>query len=238
MNREHHRWYSPSLGRDMELLIHGHGGAPMIVFPSSRGRFYEYEDRGMIGAVWQAFEQGRLQAFCVDSVDSESWYNRDAHPADRARRQAQYNGYIFNEVVPLVRNRNWSPGIAATGCSFGGYHAMNLALQRPDIFTSCVSMSGAFDIRSFLHGYYDENCYFNNPVDFLPNMTDDWYLSNYRNGNRYILAAGDWDICLGDNYRMAEIMGSKGIPHRLDVWGEQRKHDWPLWHSMAQAYFG
>jgi len=238
MNREHHRWYSPSLGRDMELLVHGHAGAPMIVFPSSMGRFYEYEDRGMIHAVWHAFDQGRLQAFCVDSVDAESWYNRSAHPADRARRQARYNDYIFNEVVPLVRNRNWSPGLVATGCSFGGYHAMNVALQRPDIFTTCVSMSGAFDIKSFLHGYYDENCYFNNPVDYLPQMTDDWYLSRYRNGNRYILAAGDWDICLGENRRMDEIMGAKGIPHRLDIWGDRREHDWPLWRSMAEAYFG
>lgn len=237
MNREYHKWYSPSLGRDMELLIHGHAGTPMIVFPSSMGRFFEYEDRGMIGAVQDRYEQGGVQAFCVDSVDSESWYNKSAHPADRARRQAQYNCYIVNEVAPLIRQRNSSPGIATTGCSFGGYHAMNIALHRPDIFTICVSMSGAFDVKQFLHGYYDENCYFNNPVDFLPNMSDGWYMSRYQNGSRYVLAVGDWDICLGENRRMDGIMHAKSIPHRLDIWGEHREHDWPLWHSMAQAYF-
>ncbi|HZL56150.1 MAG TPA: alpha/beta hydrolase-fold protein [Bryobacteraceae bacterium] len=236
MNREFHRWHSPALGREMELLIHGHAGTPTIVFPSSMGRFFEYEDRGMIGAIQDRYEQGHMQAFCPDSVDLESWYNKGAHPADRARRQAQYNNYIVNELVPLIRQRNGSSGIATTGCSFGGYHAMNIALQRPDIFTACVSMSGAFDIKQFLHGYYDDNCYFNNPVDFLPGMDDGWYLSRYR-GNRYILAAGDWDICLGENRRMDGIMEARGVPHRLDVWGERSEHDWPLWQRMAQAYF-
>jgi esterase/lipase superfamily enzyme len=236
MNREYHRWYSRSLNRDMELLIFGHSGMPMVVFPSSMGRFYEYEDRGMIGAVWDRYEYGHLQAFCLDSVDLESWYNRSAHPADRARRNNQYFDYIVNELVPLVRQKNNSSGISVTGCSFGAYHAMNIALRRPDIFSFCVSMSGAFDIKQFLGGYYDDNCYFNNPVDYLPNMHDPWHMDRYRSG-RYILAAGDWDICLGENYRMARIMGEKSIPHQLDVWGEHSLHDWPLWHRMANAYF-
>jgi len=33
----------------MELLVFGHAGVPMIVFPTSMGRFFEYSDRGMIG---------------------------------------------------------------------------------------------------------------------------------------------------------------------------------------------
>ncbi len=236
MNREYHKWYSPSLGRDMELLIYGHGGAPLLVFPSSMGRFYEYEDRGMIAAIAGRYEHGQAQAFCVDSVDSESWYNRRAHPADRARRHQAYHAYIMNEVVPLIRQRNGSPGIIATGCSFGGYHAMDVALRHPDIFHGCIPMSGAFDIKQFIHGYYDQNCYFSNPVDYLPGTSDHWYLERYRR-NRYILAVGDWDICRPDNERFDGIMSAKGIPHRLDIWGDRSKHDWPLWHRMAQAYF-
>jgi esterase/lipase superfamily enzyme len=237
MNREYHRWYSSSLGRDMELLLFGHGGLPLLVFPSSMGRFFEYEDRGMIGAVSNQFEEGRIQAFCPDSVDVESWYNKSVHPADRARRHDAYRGYIMNEVVPLIRQRNASPGICATGCSFGGYHSLNFALQWPAIFHQCVSMSGAFDIKSFLNGYYDDNCYFNNPVDYLPQMADESYLNQFRNNHRFLLAAGDWDICLGENQRMAGMLQSKDIPHRFDIWGDRCLHDWPLWRRMAQAYF-
>jgi esterase/lipase superfamily enzyme len=237
MNREYHKWYSPSLGRDMELLIIGHGGAPMMVFPTSMGRFFEYEDRGMIDAVRYRYEHGAVQAFCVDSVDAESWYNKSIHPADRVRRHLAYNSYIMNEVVPLIHQRNSAQAITATGCSFGGYHAMNFALRHPDVFAQCVSMSGAFDIKDFLDGYYDDNSYFNNPVDYLPNTHDGWYLDHYRRFDRYLLAVGEWDICRGENERMAGIMQSKGIVHRLDIWGDRSVHDWPLWQRMAQAYF-
>src|SRR5579871_6863929 len=48
VNREYHRWYSPALNRDMELLVFGHGGAGVLVFPTSMGRFYQYEDFGMV----------------------------------------------------------------------------------------------------------------------------------------------------------------------------------------------
>src|SRR5919202_4193322 len=101
MNREYHRWYSPSLGRDMEMLIFGHGGAPLLVFPTSLGRFYEYEDNGMVGSVAHRIDSGDLQIYCVDSIDAESWYSRDAHPYWRVRRHLQYEDYILREVLPL-----------------------------------------------------------------------------------------------------------------------------------------
>ncbi|HRX05449.1 MAG TPA: esterase, partial [Anaerolineae bacterium] len=103
MNREYHRWYSPSLGRDMEMLIFGHAGARLLVFPTSKGKFYEWEDRGMMEAMGEAIENGWLQVFCVDSVDEESWYARWKWPGDRAWRQTQYDNYLRNEVYPLTQ---------------------------------------------------------------------------------------------------------------------------------------
>ena len=44
MYREHVRWYSPSLGRDMEYLWFGKFGRPVMLFPTSAGRYYENED--------------------------------------------------------------------------------------------------------------------------------------------------------------------------------------------------
>ncbi|WP_433983403.1 hypothetical protein RBB78_19195 [Tunturiibacter empetritectus] len=80
MKREYHKWFSPSLGRDMELLVFGHAGYPAVVFPTSQGRFYEFEDRQMVSTVQDKLEHGHLQLYCVDSVDGESWYNRDVLP--------------------------------------------------------------------------------------------------------------------------------------------------------------
>ncbi len=214
----------------------GHGGKPLLVFPTSLGRFFDYESRGMIGAIGQKYENGELQAFCLDSVDAESWYNRGVSPRDRVLRHMEYEQYVLDEVIPFVRYRNSSEQLALTGCSFGGYHCINFALRHPDLITDSVSIGGAFDIHQFLDGYYDDNCYFNCPPDFLPSLTDDWFLSRYRSRTRMVLATGERDICLGENLRLSRIMERKGIPHWLDVWGDETGHDWPWWQQMAVKF--
>jgi esterase/lipase superfamily enzyme len=235
MHRNYHRWYAQSLGHDMELLIFGHAGPPVLVFPSSMGAFFEYEDRGMVAAVADKLEGGRLQLFCVASVDEESWYQRHAHPRHRVLRHLHYENYLLGDVVPLVHHLNRHGTIGVTGCSFGAYHAMVLALRHPYVFTSCLTMGGAFDITQFLDGYYDEDCYFLNPPHFLPNMSDAYYLDQYRR-NKWVLVTGEHDICRGDTESFSGLMHGKGIPNSLHVWGNGSKHDWPDWRPMAAAY--
>ncbi len=235
MRRVYEKWWSPSLGREMEMLVYGHGGVPVLVFPTSQGRFFEFEDNGMVGAVSWKLDQGKVQLFCVDSVDHESWYNRGVPPRWRIARQVQYQEYVLREVLPYIRNQNWDRHLISAGCSFGAYHAANLALKHPDLFSGFLSMGGAFDVSFFLHGYHDQDVYFNMPTQYLANMSDPWFLDRYRQ-NTYVLATGEWDICLGANERMAGIMRGRGIPVRLDVWGYQSKHDWPDWRLMIQEY--
>jgi esterase/lipase superfamily enzyme len=217
----------------MELLVFGHGGVPYVVFPSSMGTFFEYEDTGMVRALGDKLQHGALQLFCVASIDRESWYNRGAHPRDRIARALAYEGYLLNDVVPLVRQRN-PHGIGVTGCSFGAYQALTFALRHPDVVASCVAMSGAFDIHQFLDGYYDQDCYFLCPPDFLPNLSEPWYLDRYR-AAKWVLATGEHDICLRENERMSAVFSAKAVPHSLHVW-QGMWHDWPWWQKMAQAY--
>jgi esterase/lipase superfamily enzyme len=237
MKREYHKWFSRELGRDMEMLTFGHDGVPVIVFPTSQGRFYEFEDRGMVGAIADKIEGGHVQLFCVDSVDGESWYNRGVPPRWRIARQVQYENYVLREVVPFVRGWNQRPQLATLGCSFGGYHAVNMALRHPWVFTGCLSMSGAYDMKQlgFLGGYYDDDVYFNLPMDYLPNLSDGTILEQMRR-NTYVLATGVHDQCWNDNERLAAVMRSRGIPVRLDVWGDNAGHDWPWWRRMEQVY--
>ncbi len=174
--------------------------------------------------------------FCPDAIDTESWYNKSAHPRIRVLRHLQYERYILHELLPFLRWRNPSTQLAVTGCSFGGYHALNFSLKHPDITTQCVSLSGAFDIHQFLDGYYDDDCYFNCPPDFLANMTDDWFLSRYRK-MKIVLASGEWDMCLDQNVKMSHVLNGKSVPHWLDVWGDHTGHDWPFWLKMVGKYF-
>ena len=237
MRRDYIKWYSPSLHRDMELLAYGERGFPVVVFPTSGGRFYEYEDRGMVNALGGKIERGELQLICADSVDQESWYNRSAHPRDRLHRQNAFDAYFALELAAFVRDRTSWPQLGATGCSFGGYHAINFALRHPDIVTYAVSMSGAFNVPNrFLDGFYNKDAYLHAPLDYLPGLNDNWFLERFRR-NYHVLVVGNHDPLFDQNVKLAHWFGVKGIPHLLDVW-EGFGHDWPWWHDMAAKFFG
>jgi esterase/lipase superfamily enzyme len=235
MVREYHKGYSSRLGREMELLVFGRAGVPVVVFPTSGGRFFEFEDHGMVAALEDRIGAGQLQIFCVDSVDAESWYNRAASPRARILRHMQYEGYLLDEVVPSLRAQNLNPRLVALGCSFGGYHAANISLRHPEIFTGMVSLSGVFDLTSFLGGYYDLDCYYNLPTHYLANLNDPWFLDRYRR-NRCLLATGWDDQCLAQNQNLDRILTSKEIPHQLSIWDSPNSHDWPTWQRMVREY--
>jgi esterase/lipase superfamily enzyme len=236
MNRKYHKWYSPSLGREMELLVFGHAGTPLLVFPTSKGRFYDYEDQGMIHAIHSRLENGDIQAYCVDSIDAESWYNANLHPRDRVLRHLDYENYLLREIIPLIVSQIPPRAPIVTGCNFGAYHAVNFAFRHPDLISGCVSMGGMFDIHQFLDGYFDDNCYFNCPPDFLPNLNDPWYHARFHEFTKLVLATGEHDFCLDENFRLSKTMKERGIPHYLDVWGNATGHDWPWWQQMAVKF--
>lgn len=235
MHRSYHRWHAQQLGREMELLVFGHGGAPYIVFPTSMGAFFEYEDRGMIDALAPKLERGALQLFCVSTVDAETFYGKQMHPRARLDRYLQYERYLIEDVVPFVQRANGLPAAGVTGCSFGAYHALTFALRHPDALTSCVTMGGAFAIDSFLDGYYDQDAYLLSPPHFLPNLADPWFLDRLRR-NKWVFVTGEHDICRRETEHTAGLFGAKGIPHSLHVWGHGSYHDWPEWRKMAAAY--
>src|ERR1035437_6933079 len=235
MNREYHKWHSPRLSREMELLIFGHAGLPVMVFPTAAGRFFDFEDRGMIAALAGKIDAGQLQFYCVDSVGTESWYNQQPPPRSRIARHVQYDDYLIREVVPMIRSRNHDPRLTSAGCSFGGYHAANVALRHPDIFTGMLSMSCAFDLSSFLGGYYDQDCHRNLPTHHLANLIDPWFLNHYRR-NSYILATGWDDHWLAQNQNLDRVMSAKDIWDKLYIWDSWNSQDWPTWRRMLEEY--
>lgn len=235
MHREYVKWYSPRLHRDMEILIFGYGGSPVLVFPTAEGRFYQWEDSGMTGALHHHLDDGQLQLFCVDSVDAESWHARWKHPADRVWKQQDYDEYLCREVVPFVRSRNSHPRFTATGIGLGGYHAVNLALRHPDVVRYTLSMSAAFSTpQIYLDGYYDQNAYFHAPLDNLPALNDAWFLSQLRQ-NFFLLALGRDDECAGENWELADKLSEKSIPNRVEAW-EGACHEWSYWQQMVQLF--
>jgi len=234
VQRHHHRWFSPSLQREMELLVVGHGGARVLVFPTSQGRFFDWEDRGLVAALQEHLAKGGIQLICVDSVDGESWYNRAAPVAERARRHIQYDQYVLTEVLPFSARLNGNPFVITTGASFGAYHAVNFAFRYPHLIGRVIGLSGYYDLKRWTEGYSDDNVYFNNPCDYLVHEHEPHRLEALR-AMSIILAIGQDDSALENNKYLSGILWSKDIWHALRIW-DGFAHDWPVWAQMLPRY--
>jgi esterase/lipase superfamily enzyme len=234
MNREFHRWYSPSLERDMDLLVFGHGGARAVVFPTSMGRFFEWEDRDMIAALAEPIERGWLQLYCVDSVDEDSWYAKWKRPSDRAYRHAQYDAYLRDEVLPLTAQRNGHPFLSTMGASLGAYHAVTFALRYPHLVSRAIGLSGMYDIRRQTDGYSDATVYHYNPADFILGEHDPGRLAQLARVE-LVLAIGRDDPLRVENEEFSRRLWSKGLWHALRIW-DGWAHDWPYWRDMIRLY--
>lgn len=230
MQRDYIREYSHRLGRDMEILHFGHAGRTLLVFPTSMGRFYQWEDFGLVGALADWIESGSIQLVCVDSVDGESWYAKDRPPADRVRRHLQYEAYIVDEVLPRL------PGPPlACGASFGALHAVLLAARHPTRLGGFIALSGAYDTNRWLDGYHDEDAYFTNLFAFLPGLTDEAFLGPLRAMHPKVIATGEEDPNVDDSRKLAALFRAKGVDVGLEIWPGWA-HDWPYWKDMMRRY--
>jgi esterase/lipase superfamily enzyme len=241
MHREYYNWFSHRLNRDMELLVFGHAGAKVMVFPTRDGRFHEYEDLRIVDSLADKINAGELQLWCLDSIAWETFYCFWRHPADRIQRHIQYEEYVLNEVMPLMNQLNPNPVTIAHGCSLGAFHASNMAFRYPQFFQKLAVFSGRYDLtmnveafQDLFSGYYDENIYFHTPTHFLPNLDCDWRLEHLHD-MEIVMVVGDADPFLHNNQQLSELLDSKGVQHRLHVW-EGRAHRGHYWRKMAALY--
>jgi esterase/lipase superfamily enzyme len=231
MQRTHESWHSSALGRTMEFLWFGWSGYPVLAFPTSMGRFFQYEDTGLIGSLAAKIDAGYLQLVCVDSVDAESWYDKAISPYLRGKRHEQYDAYLAGELAPYVRERSRWAQLGTFGCSFGGYHASNFAGRHPELVSKAVCLSGVYDVHRFVDGYWDDTDYFNSPADYIANMGGD-QLDRLRH-IEWVVATGEYDSLVEDNRRFAALLGAKGLPLHAEIWPGVFGHDWPFWNAAA-----
>ena len=239
MQIEYIREYSPILDREVEFKRYGYSGKPVLVFPSQDGDCNQYESFGMIDVLSDFIEQGRIQVFCVGSVDLESWSDLNGNPRYRIEMQEKWFEHICYEMVPRIQYISWRSDIIVTGCSMGGAHAGILFFRRPDLFDTLISLSGEFDARMFFGNYMDDLVYNNSVVDFLRDMPwDHPYLDLYRQKNIIIcIGQGAWEgELLPSNRELDRILCEKQVPAWFDYWGFDVAHDWPWWRIQIRYF--
>jgi esterase/lipase superfamily enzyme len=236
------RWadlYSPAIGSSGAVIRYGHYGRPVIVFPSEQGKAYDFANNGMVGAVADLVDAGRVKLYCVDSYDAASWAARDLPLEERARRHGAYESWIVDQVVPFVADDSGgTPGeLAVAGCSMGAFHALNFACKRADVFPLAMCFSGNYDPSTWRGwGERGDATYFNNPSDYLRHLDGghlDWLRS--RLSVLLVCGQGQWEDTTGaleSTRHIAGLLAAKGLRHELDLWGHDVPHDWPSWRAQ------
>ena len=234
MHREYHFWHSSNLNRKMELLWFGHAGRPMVWFPTAKGRFYQAEDFGLLGAVAHLIEAGELRVACVDSVDEESFFATHRHPAERLARHVQYDRYVYNEVVPWVRSKTGRETVGTLGASLGGYHAVNFGFHHPDVVDKVVGLGAKYDIRDYLDGYCDMLTRVYCPTAYVGELNPEALRAIARLD--ICLVAGEDDFIVAETREMVRLLDTRGLKFRGDVWKTPFGHDWPWWNQQIRHY--
>ena len=222
----------------MEVVVYGHYGFGLLLLPTAAADFLEYERFHLIDAIQPHINSGKVKVFSINSINSESWLNSDMHPRHKAIRHQQFNEYVYNEVVPFIKNMtSQETPLYTSGASFGALHSANLFFRRPDLINGMIAMSGDYDLSTYTKGYHDQDVYFNSPVQYLPNLDDDYWLSKIRSSQHIhiVTGSGDWEHPDASR-KFSAILNAKGIPHELDVWGHDIPHDWDSWRKMLPYY--
>ncbi|MBX2926304.1 MAG: esterase family protein [Saprospiraceae bacterium] len=240
MNREIHTWYSPNLNKNMEIVMYGHYGFSLVLLPTAAADYLEYERFLMIDVLKPHIEAGKVKVFSINSINSESWLNPRMHPRHKSIRHVQFNDYVYKEVVPFVKHKSSADTpVILSGASLGALHAANLFFRRPDIIDGVIAMSGNYDLGAYTGGYHDQDVYFNSPMQYLPNLNDEYWLNHIRKSKHIhiMTGSGAWETPEA-TVNFSNMLNAKGIPHELDVWGADMPHDWPTWRLMLPYYVG
>ncbi len=233
MERRTDSWFSNNLGMEMPIVAYGHAGYPLLMFPTAAADYLEYERFHLIDSIRQHIEAGRVRAYSINSVNRYSLMNDKAPPPLKGELLVRYDRYVTEEVLPLIRHETGGQKPVTTGASLGAYLSANAYFKHPDLLRGVIAMSGSYDVRSWFDGYFDDNVYFNNPVQYLPNLDDNHYLPALQRADAIVILSGQGAYEAPERSRqLSAILNAKGIPHTLDIWGHDVDHDWPWWRKM------
>jgi esterase/lipase superfamily enzyme len=247
MQTNYHNEYSHHLGRQIEYKVYGHKGKPVLVFPTSKGRFYQYEDFGMIHALSGFINDGTIQLWAADGIDWETFFADDSNSWDqiaRIKRHEQYFNYIKEELIPAIlqkskeNNGGQEQQLLLTGCSMGAYHSANFYFRYPQSVDALIALSGLYSTDYFFGQYKPTEIYLNSPLDYLKGPQPTQYMEKFKTSKLFFCCGqGAYESpMIDETYALKSLLEAKGIPAQVDFWGTDSKHDWDWWQKQI-VYF-
>ena len=236
--KERQRWYSPRLEREVTLVRWGTFGTPFLIFPTAGGDAEEIERFHIISTLAPHLEAGRIKVYSCDSVAGQALLPHEGSPQHRMWVMNQFQDFVGPEGVPAIRKdcRSDDIEIVTAGSSFGAFHALAVLCRFPGVFSHALCMSGTYDLARFVKGELTSDFRAASPLHWIPAAGEGPHLEAMR--ERFVLlASGEGNAeNIGESWRTAHVLGSRGIPNRVDSWGPDWTHDWPTWRHMVLAY--
>ncbi len=231
------RWRSPRLEQEVNVVRWGERGTPLLMFPTAGGDAEEIERFQILDTLAGFLEAGRIRVYSCDSVGGRAMLAGEGTPEHRMAMIDRFHEFVYHEMVPAIRYdcRDESVEILSTGSSIGAFNALAMVCRYPDAFLGALCMSGTYDLQRFLKGPITPEFHRASPVHFLPELEGP-RLERLR--TRFVLLASGRGRAedIGESWRIASLLGGKGIPNRVDDWGEEWHHDWPTWRNMLVRY--
>ena len=231
------RWFSDRVQGEITVVRWGAFGTPVLVLPSAGGDAEEVERHGVVEACAPLLAEGRVKLYSVDSVAGQAMIRKTGSVQHRMWLLNQFQECVRWEVVPAIRADLGGRAIdvIAGGASIGAFNAVAVLCRYPDVFSAAIGMSGSYRIEHFYDEAWSQDLFFAAPLQFLPGLEGP-QLDRLRQ-RQVVLAAGEgaWEN-IGESWKMAEALGAKAIPNRVDNWGPQWPHDWHTWRQMLPQY--
>jgi esterase/lipase superfamily enzyme len=231
------KWHSPHVEQEVQLVRWGSFGTPVLLFPTAGGDAEEVERFHLVGALAPLIESGRIKVYSIDSIAGKAWISKQHSAEFCSYLQNMFDALVYQEIVPAIRHDCESPDIEiiAAGASIGAFNAVASVCRHPDVFRLAIAMSGTYDLSKYLEGRFIQDFYFASPLHFLPGLEGP-QLEQLRK-RLILLPSGQGDFeDIGESWRMASVLGAKGVPNRVDPWGTEWRHDWVTWREMLPKY--
>ncbi|MFU8860008.1 MAG: alpha/beta hydrolase-fold protein [Cyclonatronaceae bacterium] len=216
------KWGSPSLGEPMRVAIYGTGGTPVLAFPDMNGKASDYGNLGFLSEVTEQLKNQYNRFYCVDTIDKEVFDSKAGNPEGRLDRYIQYEEYIMDEVIPFIREHSGNSYLIITGIGMGAYHAVNFALKHPEMVNKVLAACGRYNIKPFFNDYFSNLLYYNNPIEYFPNLNDPEIIDQIKRIDIRIIT-NEKDPHRAEAEIISDALNEKWIHHSLDLWQVSEK---------------
>lgn len=237
MKSQYYKLWSEELKCFMEMRVYGYSGKPCIAFPIQDGRFYDYEDKKLIDSIEDIIQEGKITVFCIDAFEKKVFSSFVDIPQERLINEENFYKYVTTELIMIINEICGDLKPLVLGCSTGAYYATYFYAKRPDLFDSCIALSGIYD-SNYFNNIDDEQIIDNSPLQILEELPLDGKTYDLYKSNRIIVGVGSGSFendCIEQTKKLDFVLKKKEL-NAIVKYDKSGEIGWNLWNRLVPQF--